>query len=975
MIGVGYNHPMNTASESIHQLKNASVVTLCATPRLARALRQAHADAAVNGKNPVWHAPQIMTLGVWLDDLLETARMRGDYTGRVWQRLSAMQEVVLWEQCIAACLQEDHAAELFDHKGLAKTAMEANRWMVEWGLNPSSEVGHTSPEWADPSEETRQFLRWQGAFRAWCAGQVYLEPVRHLAWQISLLKQGIGRLPERIDLYGFDQIQPHLQALQQVLEGRGVAVRFCTMSSQQSSGVHAASTLEKWPDAVAECRAAVAWLKAQLQQRPEARLGVMVPELAKWRHTLADFLDEAFHPLSIRPDQAEMPRCYDFSLGTALSSLPLVNTALQLLQLAVQSAERAWQPGEAISQTVLQESFARLLGSPYWSASSEAEARAWLDARMRRELPLHVPPASLLDFVSQFQRQNDSVPLLSEHLACLLGYLRQQPRRQLPSAWAQVFQSLLESAGWAGTLGLSSHEFQALQKWQEVLDQLGDLDALFGQTTAAIAFARLQQACSNHIFQPEQSNVAQIQILGMLESLAQPLDGLWVMGMNDDVWPPPVRLNPLLPASAQRRAGLPNSSSEVQMDFACKVQQRLLQSAKHIVFSFAQSEGDRQLRPSPLLDRLGLEETNGALCEFRTLAESMAEEVLATQVQTDSDMVHFAAHWQLLDDALAPPVSVSERVRGGAELLKAQVLCPAWAFFQFRLGLRALDIPQDGLDAQARGSLLHAVLAHFWQHHQPASLLALSESERSAAIRQGVEQSVTRVLEDFSSQHSLRFSYRWNLLKKERLLEHERLCRLVTMWLESHDIRRETAFEVVSCEHKTSVEIAGMPMTFVIDRVDSLPDGSLVLIDYKTGKAPDCKNWASMRISEPQLPLYAAFLMRQPVAAVCFASVRLEGAGFSGVSAEMNIISGVRAFDAEIRRQRLYPETVFPDWPSVLEHWRQRLEATALAFKEGHAACRFSEPSDLQFCEVLPLLRLPERALQFERLTRSGIAA
>lgn len=966
---------MNQASESIYPLKNANVVILCATPRLARALRQAHADAAVAASRSLWHAPQILTLGGWLDDLLETASLRGDYTGRLWQRLSAMQEAVLWEQCIAECLQEDSAAELFDRKGLAKTAMEANRWMVEWGLNVSAEAGPATPEWFESSAETQQFLRWQGAFRAWCASHEYLEPVRHLAWQISLLKQGIGRLPERIDLYGFDQIQPHLQALQQVLEGRGVAVAFCSAASMRAANACAATSLQKLPNAVAECRAAVAWAKARLQQKPEARLAVMVPELAKWRHTLADLLDEAFHPLSIRPDQVEMPRCYDFSLGTTLASVPLVDTALQLLQLAVQSAETAWQPRQAMSHMVLQDSFGRLLVSPYWSASNEAEARAWLDAQMRRELPLHVLPASLLDFVLQFQRQHDSVPLLSEHFAYLLGYLRQQPRRQLPSVWGHEFQTLLQSAAWPGTRNLSSHEFQAAQKWQEMLDQLQELDGLLGQVPAAIALARLQQACRNHIYQPEQSNTPQIQILGMLESLAQPLDGLWVMGMNDDVWPPPVRLNPLLPALAQRQAGSPNSSSEVQMDFARKVQQRLLQSAEQVVFSYAASEGDRQLRASPLLDSLGLAATETAPCGFSTLAEAIAAEMAAQKLQTDSGEDRLPAHWQLLEDALAPPVSVSERIRGGAALLKAQVLCPAWAFFQFRLGLRALETPLDGLDAQARGSLLHAVLAHFWQHHQPASLLAQSESERSAAIRQGVEQSVARVMEDFSSQHSLRFSDRWNLLKKERLLEHDRLCRLVTMWLEEHDLKRSTAFQVLACEHKVSVEIAGLPMTFIIDRVDGLADGSLVLIDYKTGKAPDCKNWASMRISEPQLPLYAVFLMQQPVAAVCFASVRLQGSGFSGVSAEADMLPGVRAFDAEIRKLRSYPAADFPDWPSVLQHWQQRLEATLQQFKAGQAECRFSDPTDLQYCEVLPLLRLPERALQFERLTRGGILA
>jgi exodeoxyribonuclease-5 len=42
-----------------------------------------------------------------------------------------------------------------------------------------------------------------------------------------------------------------------------------------------------------------------------------------------------------------------------------------------------------------------------------------------------------------------------------------------------------------------------------------------------------------------------------------------------------------------------------------------------------------------------------------------------------------------LHDAKAPAVGEGERVRGGTGLLKAQALCPAWAFYQYRLGARA----------------------------------------------------------------------------------------------------------------------------------------------------------------------------------------------------------------------------------------------------------------------------------------------
>ena len=51
----------------------------------------------------------------------------------------------------------------------------------------------------------------------------------------------------------------------------------------------------------------------------------------------------------------------------------------------------------------------------------------------------------------------------------------------------------------------------------------------------------------------------------------------------------------------------------------------------------------------------------------------------------------------------------------------------------------------------------------------------------------------------------------------------------------------------------------------------------------------------------------------------------------------------------------------FPDWIAVITHWRERLHAGAREVKDGQAGVVFADEKDLQYCEVLPLLRLPER--------------
>ena len=75
----------------------------------------------------------------------------------------------------------------------------------------------------------------------------------------------------------------------------------------------------------------------------------------------------------------------------------------------------------------------------------------------------------------------------------------------------------------------------------EVLDGFGRLDALLGPLGFAEAVRRLSQLCRQRLFQPETRGRPAIQVLGVLESAGLGFDALWVMGMNDDLWPPPPR--------------------------------------------------------------------------------------------------------------------------------------------------------------------------------------------------------------------------------------------------------------------------------------------------------------------------------------------------------------------------------------------------------------------------------------------------
>lgn len=899
-----------------------SPTILCATARLARSLQMVHHRKQLASGLTQWQASTITTLSDWLNQTIENAILLGEIEADSVPTnvLTTSQEALLWEQSILQSLQQHAAAELFDTAGLASAAVEANRLLTEWQLHLNV---------TEATEETKQFMLWLDDFQQRCKKNKVLEAVRYEDWQIQCLKRGAAQLPNHIQLAGFDRLNPNTKKLIKVLKGRNVNVSTYALTFDKPQHIKHVVV----DDQEAECRAAVAWAHHHLTTNPEAKLAIVVPELEELRPTLIYLLDDVFHPHTAAPAQSEALRCYDFTLGISLLSLPIINTALGLLRFA-------WQ-----RQALLQTELTTLLQSVYWSdCLLESDDRAKLDARMRQEMPLSLTNHQFMRFLKHACEGEHALvlPNLIDDTNVLLRMSQEQRQFASPKEWAETFKSLLDHCHWQGSRSLSSHEFQAVKSFNNVLQQLVSLAPLTGKISANEAIKRLTQLCKAQLFQPERKAPAAIQVMGMLEAAAEPLDGVWVMGMNDHVWPPIARHNALLPAQLQRTAKTPNASSEVQMAFAQAIHDRLIRSASHVTFSSAKRDGERALRESPLMQ--GIPKLSTQPEQVSTLAESFAQNA--------------RRNWQWLDDHQAPPINNGEHVSGGTGLLKAQAICPAWAFYQYRLNTRKLGEPENGLDVMERGSLVHAVLAKFWEGRNQADWLDTIPDR----LKETLLAISKEVITTFNTERNHTFSDVF------LALEAERLTKLVFAWLIEVEMLRPQGFTVQACEQEHTIEIEGICIKLIIDRIDQLDDGRYVVIDYKTGNQLDYKNWASTNITEPQLPIYAAFILKdanQAIAAVCYAKVRSADHCFIGIAASDNVVQGATVFDDKLGR-KTFDEVSFPDWRSIIQHWESSITATAISLKNGDAAVTFENESQLAFCDVTPLLRLPERQLQYE---------
>lgn len=891
---------------------SANSIILCPSARLARSIQSDIAQQQVRAGNAQWHSPDVQTLTQWLENIIAEGVLTGDINEQFPPyALSVFNEQLLWEEVITQSLKKNAFGDLFDISGLASAAMEANRYVVAWNLHVPRE---------HQAEETRQFLHWQRAFQQRCRELGALESVRYMDWQLTQLAQGAGELPARIEFGGFDQTAPQEQRLRDILLKRGVEVA----EYKTTADVAAQTRHVQLENQDMECRAAVAWAQARLAETPAARLAIVVPRLSEVRNQLADLLDDVFYPLSIRPGLAHMPRHYNFSLGVPLSQQPVIQAGLNLLRMMT-------------VHQLQQADVSMLLLSPFWSASrQEADARALLDANMREKLPMQFTLSHFQEFIQELQAEGLRLESL---LASIKAAAAIPVGRKLPAVqWAQALDAILDALGWPGERNINSVEYQALNAWQKALQQLAKMDVLDKKLTASEAVYYLQQICTNQVFQPETELEPAIQILGIMEGLSAPVDALWCMHMNDHIWPPPARPNPLLPAFVQRAAGLPNADNHVQAVFAATIQQRLLHSADEIVFSSSRMDGESQLRPSPLMQ--GFMPFDAEVVVAKTLAERLG------------DAVHDAQ--EHVDDRIAPGVGEGEHVSGGTGLLKAQAVCPAWAFYQYRLGAKALKTPTSGLDNMERGSLVHGVLEEFWRKRHYADLRDMSADD----LMQSLNKAVRNTIQAFAAESSV-------VSAAVLELESERLLRLVGDWL-AYERSRGVSFRIVECEVGKKVQICGIEVTLKIDRVHQLENGGLEFIDYKTGQMPKISSWGEDRITEPQLPIYATFYADPDaqVAGIHFGMVKTAEHGFSGMS--------VDNFEVEQGKRRPSFANDFSDWPHLLSHWKTAIEAIATELREGEAAVRFTDENELMYCEVKPLLRLPERKLQFERFQEAS---
>jgi double-strand break repair protein AddB len=324
-----------------------------------------------------------------------------------------------------------------------------------------------------------------------------------------------------------------------------------------------------------------------------------------------------------------------------------------------------------------------------------------------------------------------------------------------------------------------------------------------------------------------------VKILGTREARECRADLVILGGLNDGIWPGLPPPDPWLNRQMRQSAGLLLPERQIGLS-AHDYQQAI--AAKEVVLSRSIRTAEAETVPSRWINRLvnlmgGLTDRNGPQALAAMKARGAAWLALASAIDRPAASVPAA-----LRPAPRPPLA-ARPLELPVTAIKTLIRDPYAIYAKYILRLRPLDPLRHRPDALTRGSVVHAILERFITERGP---------ETQAEARARLLAIADTVLAEQAPWPAARTLWR------------ARLDRAADAFL-----LREAGSDgqpiLIETRGGIALTALGFHLTARPDRIDAYPDGSLHILDYKTGTPPTAKE---QKHFDKQLLLEAAMAER-----------------------------------------------------------------------------------------------------------------
>lgn len=828
---------------------SSQVVT--ASRRLARQLTTEYNNRQIASGKTAWLTPVILAWPDWLARLFASA-----VPGNRPARLNNHQSRVLWERILRDVLDDP----LVNIPSLTRHARDAWKRLHEWQV-PFDECVN-----AASSRDQRVFASAASRYRARLEAQAWIDDALLGRQVATAIRAGAAAAPERVVFAGFDRLTPEAEMLVAALRQEGARV-----ARAPAAATTGKSSVVACDDPDAELRSAGAWARAQLLDDPAARIGIVVSGLERDAARAGRLVREGLVP-GWQFAAGARGAAVNVSFGRRLHDYPAVEIALLLLR---------WTHA-----TIGGRDLSLLLRTPFLG-EADTDARARLELELRRIPDRDWTPGRLLQAFDEHESHADARDWLTRLRK--VAELRRAPQREAsPAHWAAVADTLLEDFGWPGAAPLGSADFQLVNRWRDLLNDLARLELVLPQMTLGHAVGQLHAMAAETVFQPELEG-AVVEVLGPLEAAGIEFDRLWIANLTASQWPPARHPTALISRRLQRHYGMPDADPDDTAAYARRVLDRLLGSADRCLCSYPVRSGDAIETKSALLADV-VEGVAPGDPGFH--ARQLRDNAAARELESDP----------------VPPVSAGESVVGGAAVVQWQRNEPFGAFARARLGISALRPITPGLPPIVRGNLIHAAAFHLYREGpSQADIRGWPEADLERRLSAAVNSAFSRY-----ERHADR------VLGELFALERQRVTGLLRE-LVGVDLERNH-FRVHAVEKTAELVLAGVRLGLRIDRIDRYDDGAVAILDYKTGTRRRFLD-GSGEPADAQLVVYA-LAVEEAVAAL----------GFYHIDSRETVLdaSGREAMAAD-------------DWQNALHRWMRAVESTADEFAAGDVRLRYRQ--------------------------------
>jgi ATP-dependent helicase/nuclease subunit B len=358
-----------------------------------------------------------------------------------------------------------------------------------------------------------------------------------------------------------------------------------------------------------------------------------------------------------------------------------------------------------------------------------------------------------------------------------------------------------------------------------------------------------------------------VHVWGTLEARLQSVDLLVAGGLDEGIWPAATRTDPWLSRPRRTALGLPPPERRIGLAAHDFVEAA---AAPRVVLTRAEKRGgtptvaSRWLqRLAALLDEAGMKEMTERGARFVTMARNLDSAGIPRPVRRP---------------APAPPLAARPRGLSVTEI-ETLIRDPYAIYAKHVLKLEELEPPGRPPDFALRGSLMHQAIGDFIREWQGPF------DERAEARLRELGAAVLAEIADFPDIHAI-----WSLRFAG-----------IARWIIDFERNRDGEIEARHAEIAGRAVVAAPTGEFVLrgraDRIDRRKDGTLDILDYKTGTPPTATQ--VLVGFAPQLGLEAA-MVRQGAFDEGFRGASIANLAWIGLS--------------KVERGRPFQSAVERDW-------------------------------------------------------------